>query len=80
MENITEKMRSKKELPEPTIVYKQVHGQLVPVKIYPTIPLDDTFDNQRSPSKQAELRSMDYTYDDRLIQELQLEYISKLNN
>lgn len=65
-----------KEL-EPEIVYKEIHGQLVPVKVYPTVPLEDKFDNFSFHHSRG-FGPQDYTRQVEVNRNIVLEYLAKL--
>lgn len=67
---------NKKEKLEPKIVYKEIHGKILPVKIYPTLPNTDTFDQYTSDAKGA--GPQDYRYRSEVVQAMNLEFVAKL--
>ena len=75
-----EEMKPKKNI-EPTIVYKEIHGQLVPVKVYPTLPSNDSFDNVSLSNYVTENKhtSNDYTVSIETIESIELEFKTRLN-
>ena len=78
---INEEMKQSKKKPiEPIIAYKEVHGQLVPVKIYPTPPLTDTFDNLSTEELQSKsIFFNDYYLSKEVEDSIEHEYHLRLN-